>query len=1210
MKRIAALLAGLLLACGSPHAQLIQSKQITPQSVVNTGNYATHAALLTAVTGFVADTLTQAGFTESGDGGASTYTWSGASYCPGGTSGSPVAADSIVCILPTGQSASTAGRYILQGGPNLDVRSIGMAPGGQDNSPSVPALMATMGSPPNNLYGGYTSVFSGVYGQAPTFYQFSSSLVISRGGTFTCSGSQSGGVYLVFPAGVDGVIQEDPGFSPDGGSASGSVLDSCQIISQGFGSARGAQLSNTLTGVFQSTTPPGIVTPSPFGDGDGIMLTGGEGAYDHPIAAGQNVPPGTTVTNVAGSVNGSITLTLSNTITPLVRGLATANFIENTTHDFLNTDTIQVGNNTFTFVSGAPSAGQIQVTGVWATDAASLVSAINTNASGATWGAPLTTPNISAAIVNTLTVHQIVFTALAAGTATNSYPSIFTSAAVLSNQAGAFDVVTGSGGPVAGQFWGGEVANATFTGTISGTTLTFPSLTTGSIILGNMVVGTGVAPGTVILSGSGLSWTVNNSQSVGPVAMSTVYAEDVRFLRLPASQQFNVTTVTGDNKVTIISGPRLMRPGDGINSDAFPFGTTAILTRAASVFTQTGGLNFSPGETITAGNNTYTAVSPIGATPCTFLVGANFSASTSNLAALIVAGAGSGTLYNACSTTPNVSARSETGAISFWANTNPPTGASYVSTTTSVAGTFQAGTFTTQEIYMDTSAFTGSGQNALVSHSSGSGQMWTIPVALKRDITSASRNVKTQYFGFGFKMACSTASPFNCDSSRDESLTNELDYFGRWDAGNNIGTSGIINEVGANNYVMDWMEGATGIGTIAVNYNANSTESGTSPLAIAGSCSNSTPVFGGYITGGLSPGCAVPAGLFPMGIGSPFLVIGPDNTYPLGSRGIKSSGASAGTLFGNWIFTPPSVLPLSAADTRCFGLMNSIYAWGWSNNSSCASASTWGTKWEPTNSDWVLGFNSNQMRFMATAEGYTGYAGSGIAVGPPNGLMLGGDGNANPVNGSRLLGAAEAKPSANWHLQGDTTINTIALPGGTGDWHYAPTFTTTLTGAVTKGTTTSVGVTACPPSALPTTTLISDTALTPDANLGFQTSCTGTTLTFSTTALNSSLGSNDAIQFLQVYGAAPISNSTSVPDYTAQAVRSGSSSNTDLTGRITLSGGTATYNLTETYASAPNCLTADVTTPANASSVSESTTVLTFTGTGTDVIKYQCNGRN
>jgi hypothetical protein len=90
----------------------------------------------------------------------------------------------------------------------------------------------------------------------------------------------------------------------------------------------------------------------------------------------------------------------------------------------------------------------------------------------------------------------------------------------------------------------------------------------------------------------------------------------------------------------------------------------------------------------------------------------------------------------------------------------------------------------------------------------------------------------------------------------------------------------------------------------------------------------------------------------------------------------------------------------------------------------------------------------------------------------------------------------------------------------------------------------------------------------------------------------------------------PVSNSSTLLDYTAVVVRSGSSSNTDLTGRITLSGGTATYNLAGSYTSAPNCITADVTTPSNANSVSESTSTLTFTGTGTDVLKYICMGRN
>ena len=76
------------------------------------------------------------------------------------------------------------------------------------------------------------------------------------------------------------------------------------------------------------------------------------------------------------------------------------------------------------------------------------------------------------------------------------------------------------------------------------------------------------------------------------------------------------------------------------------------------------------------------------------------------------------------------------------------------------------------------------------------------------------------------------------------------------------------------------------------------------------------------------------------------------------------------------------------------------------------------------------------------------------------------------------------------------------------------------------------------------------------------------------------------------------------------SVRSGTVSNSDLTGRVTLSGGTFTFTLLGTYATAPNCLVQDVTTPANAAYVVESTTQLVFHGTGTDVIKYECNGLN
>jgi hypothetical protein len=56
-------------------------------------------------------------------------------------------------------------------------------------------------------------------------------------------------------------------------------------------------------------------------------------------------------------------------------------------------------------------------------------------------------------------------------------------------------------------------SGATFTGSISGTTLTVSGVT-GTIAAGQTLSGTGITADTTIVSGAGSSWTVNNSQSV------------------------------------------------------------------------------------------------------------------------------------------------------------------------------------------------------------------------------------------------------------------------------------------------------------------------------------------------------------------------------------------------------------------------------------------------------------------------------------------------------------------------------------------------------------------------------------------------------------------------------------------------------------------------------------------------------------------------
>jgi hypothetical protein len=74
-----------------------------------------------------------------------------------------------------------------------------------------------------------------------------------------------------------------------------------------------------------------------------------------------------------------------------------------------------------------------------------------------------------------------------------------------------------------GTFTYTDTAVSTFsaTGSISGTTVTFTGGVTGTIRVGNLLVGTGITAGTYILSGAGLIWTVNQSQTVASTTISS-----------------------------------------------------------------------------------------------------------------------------------------------------------------------------------------------------------------------------------------------------------------------------------------------------------------------------------------------------------------------------------------------------------------------------------------------------------------------------------------------------------------------------------------------------------------------------------------------------------------------------------------------------------------------------------------------------------------
>jgi hypothetical protein len=77
---------------------------------------------------------------------------------------------------------------------------------------------------------------------------------------------------------------------------------------------------------------------------------------------------------------------------------------------------------------------------------------------------------------------------------------------------------------------------------------------------------------------------------------------------------------------------------------------------------------------------------------------------------------------------------------------------------------------------------------------------------------------------------------------------------------------------------------------------------------------------------------------------------------------------------------------------------------------------------------------------------------------------------------------------------------------------------------------------------------------------------------------------------------------------TGTPISTGVTSNNDLAGFLTLSGGVQTYSFTSTHLTSPVCVANDNTSVA-AVKVVTTTTTLTVTGTGADSVSYICIGR-
>ena len=272
--------------------------------------YQTHAALLAGVTTAPSppQAIGQQGFYAPGDGGAAIYQWSPTSLCTITDSGAHPPANGLTCVLPTGQSSSTPGRYLLQMDSNgIDVRQMGMVGDGVfDNSTLNDALMDVIN--PENSQSGQNDVwFPNVPGRRYTDYYFSKTLHFYKPANIRCQGIPNGGgdssVRLVFPAGVNGVVFDNYYTSPfplAKGMGQGG-MSGCGIVSKGFHQTFQAENGDTT---INNVPVDKYFHTWDWAVGDSII------PYQYASPGGApNVPPGTVITATNPATH---SITLSN----------------------------------------------------------------------------------------------------------------------------------------------------------------------------------------------------------------------------------------------------------------------------------------------------------------------------------------------------------------------------------------------------------------------------------------------------------------------------------------------------------------------------------------------------------------------------------------------------------------------------------------------------------------------------------------------------------------------------------------------------------------------------------------------------------------------------------------------------------------------------------------------------------------------------------
>ena len=189
-----------------------------------------------------------------------------------------------------------------------------------------------------------------------------------------------------------------------------------------------------------------------------------------------------------------------------------------------------------------------------------------------------------------------------------------------------------------------QPTSAVFQGTISGTTLTITRLISGTIAANQSLFGVGVLGETVIVSGSGSTWTINQTQTVSTaIQMNSASVAGV----ITASTSGTTLTVSAVTSGTIYPGQTITGTGVTANTIINALGSGTVLSYTIA----TGGTGYAVNDTVTVlggvyGNSpaTYTvaAVTSGVVTSLTATYPGQYTSTPSNNASTSTSGAGTG----------------------------------------------------------------------------------------------------------------------------------------------------------------------------------------------------------------------------------------------------------------------------------------------------------------------------------------------------------------------------------------------------------------------------------------------------------------------------------------------------------------------------------------------------------------------------------------